>query len=204
MPRLPEQNRAIKDKRRQKLMECALKTFIHVGYDNATVDHITKSAKCSHGLFYHYFQKMEDILNAVYQEIMLPSPIAALTTVYDGLHGAQGLRLLAANVEKAQSLSGKDLTTLMGVIRILESKTADKAGTGIRERFDIHPVLSRLIKEGQEEGKVIEGDPDEIEYAFFTLTRGCLIRKRTNAKDSRTISGAILLRTLLRVPDSQI
>lgn len=204
MPRLPEQNRAIKDRRRQKLMDAAIKVFVSRGYDDTTVDNITKAAKCSHGLFYHYFQKMEDIFRAIYYEVILPSPIAELTTVYDDLHGAEGLRLLTGNVEKAQALSGKDLTILLAIMVFLDSKTVDRAETDVKERFDIHPVISRLLAEGQQEGTVIEGDLNEIEDAFYTLVKGCLIRKKYCGCQSKTVTGLTLLRLLLRVSDSAI
>ena len=65
MPRTPAQNKAIKDKRKKRLLEIALKTFAYKGYDDVTIDDITKTARCSHGLFYHYFSSKQDIFEEV-------------------------------------------------------------------------------------------------------------------------------------------
>ena len=51
MPRTPEQNRIVKDKRKAKITDKALKLFAEVGYNNISVDQITKAVRCSHGLF---------------------------------------------------------------------------------------------------------------------------------------------------------
>ena len=40
---------------------CGKHTNCEKGYDNATVDDIVKKAKCSHGLFYHYFKNKKEI-----------------------------------------------------------------------------------------------------------------------------------------------
>ena len=60
MPRSPEQNQIVKDRRKAKLLDNALKVFAIKGYSNTSIDSITKAARCSHGLFYHYFDSKEE------------------------------------------------------------------------------------------------------------------------------------------------
>ena len=43
MPRTAAQNKAIKDKRKKRLLEVALKTFAYRGYTDVTIDDITKA-----------------------------------------------------------------------------------------------------------------------------------------------------------------
>lgn len=54
-----------KEARKQKIVECALKVFCDKGYDGSTINDIVKKAKCSHGLFYHYFENKKAIFDAV-------------------------------------------------------------------------------------------------------------------------------------------
>ena len=54
-----------KEVRKQKIVECALKVFCEKGYDGSTINDIVKKAKCSHGLFYHYFENKKAIFDAV-------------------------------------------------------------------------------------------------------------------------------------------
>ena len=53
MPKSQEQNKAIREKKRQDIKEKALRLFAIQGYDEVSVDDICKNAKCAHGLFYH-------------------------------------------------------------------------------------------------------------------------------------------------------
>ena len=126
MPRLPEQNKAIKDKRRQKLMDSALKVFACKDYSSVTIDNITKVSKCSHGLFYHYFPSMGDMLRAVYNEIILGSRIDLHLDASSALHGAEGLEIVCKNVETMSSVSGKDLSILLAVLLISQSEKAEE------------------------------------------------------------------------------
>ena len=71
MPRTPEQNRIVKDRRKSKITEKALKIFANMDYRDVSVDTITKAVRCSHGLFYHYFDSKEDIFNYIIDEIVL-------------------------------------------------------------------------------------------------------------------------------------
>ncbi|MBO5714066.1 MAG: TetR/AcrR family transcriptional regulator, partial [Clostridia bacterium] len=56
---------SIKEKRKEKIISSALKVFCEKGYQSATVDDITKKAKCSHGLFYHYFDNKKQLFEQV-------------------------------------------------------------------------------------------------------------------------------------------
>ncbi len=51
--------------RKNQITLAALKVFCEKGYGGATVNDIVKKAKCSHGLFYHYFTSKKQIFEAV-------------------------------------------------------------------------------------------------------------------------------------------
>ena len=65
MPKTEEQLNRIKDDRKRQILECALKVFCEKGYDATTINDIVKKAKCSHGLFYHYFNSKKSIFDAL-------------------------------------------------------------------------------------------------------------------------------------------
>ena len=58
-------NSASKEGRKDELIFSALKVFCEKGYANATINDIVKKAKCSHGLFYHYFDSKKSIFDAL-------------------------------------------------------------------------------------------------------------------------------------------
>lgn len=65
MPKTEEQLCRLKESRRLEIVNAALKVFCKKGYDGTTINDIVKKAKCSHGLFYHYFESKKEIFAAV-------------------------------------------------------------------------------------------------------------------------------------------
>ena len=65
MPKSPEQNKAIQEKRRLDIKEKALRLFALEGFDSVSINDICKAAKCAHGLFYHYYASKEEIFNDI-------------------------------------------------------------------------------------------------------------------------------------------
>ncbi len=59
------QDLTLKEQRKNQIVLSALKVFCKKGYDGATVNDIVKHAKCSHGLFYHYFKNKKELFDAV-------------------------------------------------------------------------------------------------------------------------------------------
>ncbi len=60
-----EEKTPVHNKRKREIAICGLKVFCEKGYDNTSVDDIVKKAKCSHGLFYHYFKSKAELFNEV-------------------------------------------------------------------------------------------------------------------------------------------
>ena len=65
MPKNTQNNITVKESRENDIIFAALKVFCEKGYASATINDIVKKAKCSHGLFYHYFDSKKSIFDAV-------------------------------------------------------------------------------------------------------------------------------------------
>ena len=202
MPRTAAQNKAIKDKRKKRLLEVALKTFAYRGYTDVTIDDITKAARCSHGLFYHYFSSKEDVFEAVVAFFVLgqSTPLLDAKTM-NAFHGAEGLAKFFEVVEKLEIGPAQDLYTakiLLDFERISDRKGVRKEAVA---RFDIRGTFERLVKEGQEKGEVIDGDPKEIATVSFDLLIGifeCLLSGNPILR--KTVSKELLLAMTLKHP----
>jgi len=55
----------LRQKRKQSILRGALKAFCERGINGATVDDICDKAECSHGLFYHYYENKEQLLEDI-------------------------------------------------------------------------------------------------------------------------------------------
>ena len=189
MPRTPEQNQNIKDKRRSKLLLHALKAFATKGYGKTAIDDITKSAKCSHGLFYHYFDSKEAVLSALIKEVLcdayeLPTKQAL------SVGGMNGLRVLCDYAEKVSKVGGTALLVAKVTFSLGQEEELDDQGKRFALEHDLESTLVTLIKEGQQEGKAIAGDPRDIARIFVEFARGALSAAR--GKNDPVISADVL------------
>ena len=62
MPRTKEQNIAIREERKQSIMDAALQLFADNGFENTSIDSIANHAGISKGLLYSYFKCKDDLL----------------------------------------------------------------------------------------------------------------------------------------------
>lgn len=69
-PRSEEQNKVIRDERREELLTHAMFVFAKKGYAAAKVSDITQSASLSPGIIYHYFESKEDLFVAALSQLI--------------------------------------------------------------------------------------------------------------------------------------
>ena len=168
MPRTAEQNQAIKDKRRTKLLNYALKAFAANGYDHTAIDDITKPSKCSHGLFYHYFESKEAVFSALIEDVILPEGTFPIEKSLE-LGGIEGLRELSKFASTLDNGGAKAVAISEIVVGLPEAVDLDEFGAAFASSHNLRKALVTLIKEGQAEGKATEGDPEELASAFIDL-----------------------------------
>ena len=197
MPRTAEQNQAIKDRRRSKLLSYALKVFAANGYDHTAIDDITKPAKCSHGLFYHYFDSKEAIFRALIEDIIVPNGTFPIEKSLE-LGGVEGLHELFRFASSVQDSGAKGIAISKIVIDINEASGLDDFAQIFAKSHDIRKTLLTLIEQGQREGKVIEGEPAEIAQVILDLLLASL--ERAKNKTGNLYSEQLLLDLVLRNP----
>jgi AcrR family transcriptional regulator len=66
MPRTKEQNEAIREEKRQMIMETAMQLFAEDGYMHTSIDRIAAKAGVSKGLVYNYFESKDDLLRQIF------------------------------------------------------------------------------------------------------------------------------------------
>lgn len=70
MPRTQEQLDKIKEQTKAKILEAAVKLFSVKGYHGTSISDIAKEAGVSKGLAYNYFSSKENMLEAIFSEMM--------------------------------------------------------------------------------------------------------------------------------------
>ncbi len=65
MPKTEEQNKKIREQKKELIKKTALHLFADNGFHNTSVEKIAKKANISKGLIYNYFKSKEDILKKI-------------------------------------------------------------------------------------------------------------------------------------------
>ena len=65
MPRTFFENKELKLKRIDNIINVSLRLFATYGYKKVTIDMIAKECRYSHGLFYHYFSSKSEVLREI-------------------------------------------------------------------------------------------------------------------------------------------
>lgn len=167
MPRTAAQNEAIRDKRKDKIINKTLKLFAGKGFDSVTIDDISKASNCAHGLFYHYFEVKEDLYNSII--MTYETKYASKLLNYDKLckaSGVEGLQMVISFYERIT----KENDYLVCFSRLYLNKSyqcrsAIKALSGL----DLLEILPKTIKKGQDEGKIKKGDPLDLAKLLISV-----------------------------------
>ena len=157
MPRTREQFSEMKDERLNSILSAALPLFSMYG-KKVSIDSISNRAKCSHGIVYHYFKNTDEI----YEKLLTSSTYVELNN-----------RLLNIN-------TGSSYEKIEEIISILLDVSEDKIENVCylniiiknEDKNSLRNYLSKIVKEGQNSGKIIAGEPEEVVNTLFFVFKG--------------------------------
>lgn len=69
-PRTPEQNEEIRQQTRQKIIDAAFEMFASDGYEATSIAAVADKAEVSKGLIYHYFDSKQQVLEAIFDQMV--------------------------------------------------------------------------------------------------------------------------------------
>ena len=174
MPVSPNDYRSedIRIKRKQQIMNAALKVFADNGIRLTKVSMITEEAGISHGLLYHYFSSKEEVLHESLkwavseveedmQEILncYESPIDRIKafTKFAFIEGNSNIFRILQHIYRANEIPEN-------TIELIESHG------NLYEQF-----LAPLFLEGQEQRVIIQGDVKELLEVYLTSLAGIIM-----------------------------
>lgn len=160
MPRTAAQNEAIRDRRKDKIIQRSVGLFATKGFDEITIDDISKVSHCAHGLFYHYFDAKEDLYNAIIT--FFETKYSTLSIHCDDLEQGKGIEGIQKLLQQYLALLKSSDTIVyysrLALIKERKAKTAEKPLLG----DDLEKEILLLIKKGQADGSIRRGDPEDM------------------------------------------
>lgn len=170
MQRTEAANQQLREMQRAKILDGARSVFARKG-KAATMADVAAEAAVSQGLAYRYFANKEAIFQALVEQALQASP-TTLNRIQErpGTPGERLALLVSKLVENRREHPEFH--------QLLSQVLSDKATPGelrelVRRRMQtLQDLMRQLIIEGQAEGSVATGDPDQMVTAFLACLLG--------------------------------
>ncbi len=204
MPRSKQDFAAQSEERLNTILNAALTKFALDGYDNVSIDDITHEAKCSHGLFYHYFSSKEDLFHSLMQKIIEDwhsycsdinfedKPVFVLRDLTD---------------HYLSYINGSDkhayILYLLLTHRLKSSSPPRPSKCNKKKKTSWHIVIELIVK-GQEEGVFENEDPEEMCRAYFACLEGLAYNRICLKNKYKPVSPNVLVNMVLKKGDNNV
>lgn len=191
MPRTAKQNQAIRDKRKAKITQEGIKLISLYGLNNVVIDDIAKEVGCSHGLFYHYYKRTEDLYAEIPSFILSSKRFSAYINKYvaiKDLAPAEAIKLLGKNLEELPSYPA---LVLHAAHIIFSSEQSLKD-------FGYYDFFVKLIKKGQKDGSFKTGKVETLLTLLLDVIGGYISRVLRDGDKATVIPGELLAGVILK------
>lgn len=203
MPRSPEKNRQIKDERRAGIHAAALNLFAANGLHATRISDIAAAAGMAQGLLYHYYASKEEIFTALIRSSFDSLIGAARGLAAQEMPAGEKIRFalehLLAQLDQGEAFA-------LRVLFIAQAGVADSTppeAKAVIAEFSMVPykIVSAIMAEGQQQGTIRPGDPDELALLFWTTIKGLALHRAAHgaayrSPDVETIAPLFLLHDL--------
>ncbi len=165
-------NAAVHTVRREAFIDAAQRLMQAKGYEQMSVQDVLDELGASRGAFYHYFDSKEALLEAVVDR-MVDGGIAAVTPIVDD-PDLSALRKFEGVFAGIQVFKAEIKPLILAMIEVWVSD--DNAL--LREKFRrtalmrMLPLLSAIVKQGNQEGLFETGSPDDVARVLLWLMHG--------------------------------
>ena len=178
MPKTLEQNQKILDERKEQILEAALEEFSQKGFSGTKISDIVKRAEISQGLLYHYYKSKGALYLAVIEKSIDSSMILAETVAQYNLKGWNAISAMTEWIIQWLKSGGEGKLRFFFMQQAAMLKPMPEGVKQALIKSNImSEVMASLIKEGQDEGKVIDGDPLKIASIYWSLIQGIIMNQ---------------------------
>jgi len=158
-----------KEKRREEILTAGLDLFIRKGYSATKIKDIADQVGMSVGLLFHYFETKEKL----YEELIkvgVSGPMRMMNHT-----DLEPIEFFKASAEKILYMIvtepfGAKMFVLMS--QAYYNEAAPQSIKDLLNDFDIYTPTTALIKKGQENNTIREGDPYALSMAYWCAIQG--------------------------------
>lgn len=158
-----------KEKRREEILTAGLDLFIRKGYSATKIKDIAERADMSVGLLFHYFNSKEKL----YEELITRGISGPMNIMM--LSNQEPLEFFRLAAEQIFRYIQEEHDVAKMFVLMSQAHYNDAAPQSIKDLlrgFDIYTPTKELIKKGQANGTIREGDSYALSIAYWCAIQG--------------------------------
>lgn len=160
-----------KEKRRQEIIEKSIDLFVRRGYYGTTIADIAKAVGMSVGLLFHYFESKEKLYEEIVRVGLEATKSVMTRDKSDPIIFFTEVAEFILNSVKMFPLSAK-MFVLM-VQAMTNDVVSDEVHSLLLQLDDVEQSVE-IIKRGQENGEIKQGDPLALSIAYWNSITGIM------------------------------
>lgn len=175
-----------KERRRQEILDAALKLYAEHGWDAVTMDQVARQARLSRALVYVYFKDKDELLYAI-AELAMTDMIrrfrAASARHAKGLDQAEAMGRAYIDFARETPHFFDACSRFQGHVSETERGPHENACNAANQ--EIHVILRESLERGFEDGSIRRdiGNPDTICVALWAFTHGLIQLSMSKANE---------------------
>jgi len=177
MARTEEQNEQIRDARKEKIRIEALHQFSKKGLCATRIQDIAQGAGMSQGLLYHYYPSKDAIYLDMINDALEKTNQAAISVRDMEVSAKEKILFSLQELFKTIEQSDRFRQTCRLIAQATNSAELpeDAQDLIIKKREVPYRIMAEVFQQGQKEGSVVEGDPDQLATLYWTSVNGLSI-----------------------------
>ncbi|AIQ56973.1 TetR/AcrR family transcriptional regulator [Paenibacillus borealis] len=180
MARNAEKDQISREKRLNQILDCALEVIALKGIGSVSINDIAVASKVSVGNIYHYFKSKDEIFDEILRRGQTAYGQFVSETEALELPALDKLSLICSGWLSTRNHWAH--TLLIHSARLSET-SLPSTRSQVTERFTRNLVpITNIIKQGQKEETIIDGDPLELAFYFVSLIQGLTLQRMPGAE----------------------
>lgn len=177
MARTTEKNEKMRDVSKQKIRSAALNQFSKKGLFATRIQDIAMDADISQGLLYRYYSSKDEIYIDLIEDALDKINEASLYISKLNISAKEKIILTLTEFFKTIETSENFSQTCRLITQAMNSTAIpEKAQSILNEKRDVpYQVFAHIMKQGQEENTVVDGNPDDLAILFWSTINGLAI-----------------------------
>lgn len=165
---------------RERVLDAAVELFAAQGYDATSVAQVTGRANVARGGFYHHFASKQDLLYAVYGDLITLQLDRMQAILDENRPPAETLRALIKDlVETTAASAQRALVTF----RELDKLDGERGARYRQARRRYHDTVIGLVRTGQRDGSFVKiASPETVTFTIFGVINELPIWYRPNGR----------------------